>query len=71
MAYAAAHPLFAPAARRLPIWKRIVNAIAAARLEAAQRELRRHRLFLHETGLVQGEFRRIRLDTAGLLPFAE
>jgi hypothetical protein len=49
--------------------KRLVNALVASRVDAAERVLRRHRGFLHETALIAGEYRAIGLDKADLLPF--
>jgi hypothetical protein len=42
---------------------------AASRIDDAERELRRHGALLPETALVQGEFRRISLVRAAVLPF--
>jgi hypothetical protein len=56
-----------PASRFL---QRLVNTIAASRIDAAERELRRHEALLRETALVHGEYRTITLDRAALLPFA-
>lgn len=49
--------------------KRLVNALVSSRVEAADRELRRRSGFLHETALINGEFRAIGLNKADLLPF--
>jgi hypothetical protein len=49
--------------------KRFVNALVASRIEAAERELHRHERLIHETALVYGEYRRIGLNKADLLPF--
>jgi len=55
----------------LAIFRRVVNAIVASRVDAAERELRRRALPIRETELVYGEYRRIGLDRADLLPFTE
>lgn len=66
-------PGFAAPARRnirLPTFvKRLINAIVASRVEAARAELRRHDLLIRETALTHGEYRKIGLDKAELLPF--
>jgi hypothetical protein len=54
---------------RLALWKRFINAIVAPRIDAAERELRRHEALWRETALLHGEFRRHRLNKAELLPF--
>jgi hypothetical protein len=48
--------------------RRFVNALVASRAASAERELRR-RGFFNESALVNGEFRKIGLDKADLLPF--
>ena len=60
-------PAFAavPARRKAPISafaKRLVNAIAASRMRAAEAELRRHEFLVRETALTQGEYRAIGLE---------
>lgn len=66
-------PVFVPAVKRTsPLAnaaRRFVNAIVSSRVDAAERELRRHSALIHETALVHGEFRTISLDKADLLPF--
>jgi hypothetical protein len=47
---------------------RFVNALIASRMASAERELRRHG-FVHEADLIHGEFRKIGLEQAELLPF--
>jgi hypothetical protein len=62
----------APAARKvaLPnIAKRFVNALVASRMRAAEAELRRLDLLVRETALTHGEYRKIGLDKADLIPF--
>ncbi|HEX2510655.1 MAG TPA: hypothetical protein VHK66_09070 [Microvirga sp.] len=57
------------AARIATFAKRLVNAIAASRMRAAETELRRHGFLVRESALTQGEYRAISLDKADLLPF--
>lgn len=45
-----------------------VNALIASRMASAERELRRHG-FVHEAALIHGEFRKIGLRQAEMLPF--
>lgn len=49
--------------------KRFVNALVSSRVRAAQAELRRHDIMIHETSLIHGPYRRISLNEAELLPF--
>jgi hypothetical protein len=49
--------------------KRAVNAVVASRVDAASRELRRRGLYVPETAILHGDFRKIGLDKADLLPF--
>jgi hypothetical protein len=51
--------------------KRLVNGLVSSRVAAAERELRRHEGFIHETALIQGRFRRIGLSRSDVLPFTE
>jgi hypothetical protein len=62
-------PAVGPASLVATAARRLVNAIASSRIDAAERELRRHTVVIGETGLVHGEFRAISLDKADLLPF--
>jgi hypothetical protein len=50
--------------------KRFVNALVASRIATAERELRRHEALIHETARLHGDFRRVGLDRADLLPFS-
>jgi hypothetical protein len=52
-------------------FKRLVNAIAASRMAAAERHLRQHHALLGETRLINGEYRKISFNNADFLPFAE
>jgi hypothetical protein len=66
-------PALAPSAPRLPglskAAKGFVNALVASRMRAAEAELRRHRFLYAETDLIHGDYRKVGLDRADLLPF--
>lgn len=50
-------------------FKRIVNAMVAARAAAAEREIRRYQALINDTAAVHGGFRKVGLDQSSTLPF--
>ena len=74
MAYAldlpASAPATAQAAPQKSFFSRMMDAIQAAQMRRVRRELMLHAPFIHETALINEEFRKVRLADSAKLPVA-